>query len=588
MTNIVSLKLLKTVFNSPHANGLTQGSPAHENGLRFVAEVLRWNQDPDFHVGLIGSLLPETYKGNLLPEVPGMTKDGVRKGYHQIGSNLEGGAEQSLGARANSGMGSQEKQSVVAIEAVESIGVELFKDEHGRAYATSPDHGNGSVAIPIDSSQMQTWVNHSYYKKTGRPLSATASKEAVDTLRAKALFEGEKRKVHIRLGMEQGVYYVDRGTSKGSFIRISNGNWTVEDNAPVIFSRPQGFAELPLPDQDDLFEPEELKALLGLDDKNWVLFCGSLIGAFNPQGPYLILLVQGEHGSGKSYLCALVKKVVDPSSIQRSRLPKNEQDLAIQAQHNHVLAFDNASNISPDMSDFLCIVSTGGSFSTRKLYENDELQVFAFVKPLVINGIGDFAYRPDMLDRSIQLNLPAIQPHGRKTEREMNAAVERLLPGFLGYILDCVAYAQQHLSNVEPPRNMRMADAAQFILAAEPAMGVPQGAILQALEATQKEIMAARADNDTLGIALRKLLKRSREGQFQGTVGELFEEIMPDAQDHRMPLPKSPSALSNALRRTAPMLKTIGIIIEFPRRTNRGSIVIIRDANRQSEGNHGF
>ena len=44
-----------------------------------------------------------------------------------------------------------------------------------------------------------------------------------------------------------------------------------------------------------------LKEFLGLDDHNYRLLFAFLINALKPQGPYFILLVEGEQGSGKSF-----------------------------------------------------------------------------------------------------------------------------------------------------------------------------------------------------------------------------------------------------------------------------------------------
>ena len=61
--------------------------------------------------------------------------------------------------------------------------------------------------------------------------------------------------------------------------------------------------------------------------------------------------------------------------------------------------------------------------------------------------------------------------------------------------------------------------------------------------------------------------------KFDGRVGELFEKIMDAAPDQRVGLSRSPSALSNALKRSAPMLAKIGLMIEFGPRSNQGSSV---------------
>ncbi len=57
------------------------------------------------------------------------------------------------------------------------------------------------------------------------------------------------------------------------------------------------------------------------------------------------------------------------------------------------------------MSNALCRLSTGGGLGTRKLYTNNEQQVFNVVRPLVLNGITDLAHRTDLGDHAIILEL---------------------------------------------------------------------------------------------------------------------------------------------------------------------------------------
>jgi len=327
-----------------------------------------------------------------------------------------------------------------------------------------------------------------------------------------------------------------------------------------------------------------MQELLGLDDENFVLFVAFLLMCLNPRGPYMLLLVQSVQGSGKSYLCSVIKMIIDPSVVVKQRIPGTERDLAIQAKDHHLLSYDNASSIKNDMSDAFCTLATGGAFSTRKLYTDDEAQIFKQIRPVAMNGIGDFAYRPDLLERCIQLKLSPIPEYKRKTEREMDARFKELLPGFLGYLYDCAAHGLANLDKVDPPRSIRMADAAHFVVAAEPATGFKQGKFLTALERVRDEIMIDRAVNDSLGLALQKTLDRLPNKEFEGRVGELFDKIAEATADQRIALPKSPSALSNALNRSEPMLAKIGLMIEFGERSNQGRNVrvwLVDNKNRE-------
>jgi len=95
--------------------------------------------------------------------------------------------------------------------------------------------------------------------------------------------------------------------------------------------------------------------------------------------------------------------------------------------------------------------------------------------------------------------------------------------------------------------------------------------------------MIDRAANDSLALALQKVLKGGPSKGFDGRVGELFDKIAKATEDQRIALPRSPSALSNALKRSEPMLAKIGLMIEFGARSNQGSSVRVWLDEKQSQ-----
>ena len=80
-----------------------------------------------------------------------------------------------------------------------------------------------------------------------------------------------------------------------------------------------------------------------LEEKNWVLLLAFLIICLKPTHPYMVLLLSGGHGSGKSKISELVKRIIDPNALEKFRLPKDEHTLAIQAAMARLLVYDNTS-----------------------------------------------------------------------------------------------------------------------------------------------------------------------------------------------------------------------------------------------------
>ena len=112
---------------------------------------------------------------------------------------------------------------------------------------------------------------------------------------------------------------------------------------------------------------------------------------------------------------------------------------------------------------------TGGGFSTRELYSDSDEKIFDYMRPVILNGIGDIVTRPDLLDRCIVLQLQMIPESKRRQESELNRQFEEARPRILGALLDAVVVALRKHASVILQFNPRMADFAAWAVAAEPA-----------------------------------------------------------------------------------------------------------------------
>jgi hypothetical protein len=265
----------------------------------------------------------------------------------------------------------------------------------------------------------------------------------------------------------------------------------------------------------------------------------------------------------------------------RVRLPDKPQDLMIQAKEYRLLSFDNASGMSAEMSDALCSLATGGGYAVRKLYTDADLNVMTYTRPFMINGIGGYANRPDLMERAIPIRLAPMPEGGRKTESELRAEFEQILPGLLGALYNGVAHALREYDNIEPPRHLRMADAARWIRAAEGGLGEEPGAIIDAIAIAQNEFVVERVNDDALVLALRTIIGPLG---FEGHIGDLFVKIIGlDDAKHQRSLPKTPSQLSGQLKRLRPAMAKAGIKVEFIGRDRKGSKVSIKFAEPDDE-----
>jgi hypothetical protein len=132
---------------------------------------------------------------------------------------------------------------------------------------------------------------------------------------------------------------------------------------------------------------------------------------------YPVLAIAGEQGSAKTVLSKLLR-ADRPQRTPVRALPRNERELFIAASNSHVLAFDNLSGLPPWLSDTLCRLTSGGAFSTRRLFTDQDEILFAAARPVILNGIED-VITPDLADRAILLMLAPIAERQRRPEHAL-------------------------------------------------------------------------------------------------------------------------------------------------------------------------
>ncbi len=555
------IQLLKVTIGSEHAVALISGEATHDAGVSLIAVLVAAGATDEEIPTIIEGLLPENYEGNSLKELPEWIRSARDKNFDEP----KDGETNSL------------TQALVTL-ALESE-MTLFNDGDSSAYATLPHLGKG-IAVQVSSSSFSLWLRHFAHIKLERAVSSGPLRDGAATLEAVALFDQPTFPVHVRIaGNSEGIV-VDLGGKDGLKVRIRGDGWRLEPVSDFMFVRGSGFQ--PLPQPQDGGSLSTLQTFFGLDDQNYRLLLAFLINALKPDGPYFILLVEGEQGSGKSFFCEAIKRILDPNAATRLRLPEKPQDLMIQAKEYRLLNFDNASGMGADMSDALCSLATGGGIAVRKLYTDGELYVMTHSRPFVINGIGGYASRPDLMERGIPIRLEPMPEGSRKTEAELMAEFELALPGILGCLYTALAHALNVFDTTEPPRHLRMADAARWIKAASGAIEEDQNALINAIASAQREFVVDRINEDPLVMKLRAL---ARLKTFEGYIGELFAELMDEIGfSLARSLPKSPAHLSNQLKRMRPAMQQAGVLVEFLEKDRKGRRVRVSvDAGESHE-----
>jgi hypothetical protein len=436
----------------------------------------------------------------------------------------------------------------------------LFHTPEGEAYVTV-----GGQTLPIGGKGFRTWIQHQYYKKHGAIVSEKNLKETLQQSTAKALFDGPTLEVHLRYAYHDGKIFINLANDACEQIRVTKDGFRkiLAKDSPIKFKRPAGMLPMPYPSNSPA-TLEELRRFFNVrNTQNLVLLVSWILGAMGPAGPYSVMIFQGEQGTGKSEAARLLKDLIDPFTAPLRTMPATEKDLLIAASRMHVLSFDNLSGVPPWLSDAFCRLATGGGLATRALYTNDSEVVFNARRPLILNGISDIATRHDLADRALTIHLPFIPEEDRMPEQQLAAEWAQAKPAIFRALLDAMCVALARKNQVHIPKLPRMADFAKWVTAAEPALGWPEGAFVQAFEANRMSLVDSALESDLVGSAILALM--SKMAKWSGTPSQLYETLsglLPDFERRSTGWPKGVNILSHRVIRAQAFLRKKNIQVE--------------------------
>jgi energy-coupling factor transporter ATP-binding protein EcfA2 len=435
-----------------------------------------------------------------------------------------------------------------------SIHFELLHDKNGDVYAR--DNLTGEVRR-LGGRQFKDRLIAGFYKQKEVAVRDQSLREALGTLQALGRYNGEPQAVHVRCAAHGGKYYLDLcepGNSRA--IELAAGHWRIVDTPPVLFVRGEAMQPLPTPVKggslarlwDTANVPENLR----------ILVVAWLIDSMRPDTPYPGLELVGEQGSGKSTAAEALRRVIDPSSCNLRGAPKTVEDIFVAAGQNHVVAYENVSHLPGPMQDALCILSTGGGYSKRMLYSNDDEHVINVRRPWMLNGISIAVTQQDAVDRVISVECPVIEE--RQSSSRQWDEFESALPGILGGLLDTASKALGVLPSMKlPPADRpRLVEFALLGMAEARSAGRDSAEFMDKFKELRAETVARTLDASPVAAAVVDMIEADPAGITQPVKAILnrLERYKPTGADA---WPRSPKGLGDALRRAAPALRQMGI-----------------------------
>ena len=325
--------------------------------------------------------------------------------------------------------------------------VELWHDAGRTAYA-SFTVGDHREHWPVRSRDFRMWLSGRFYEETGGAIGGQALEDGIRILEARAVNDGPEYEPFIRVGRHGDKLFLDLCDARWRAVEITATGWSVVEEPPLKFLRSSSMRPLPEPEAGGMIE--ELHGFLNVrSDDDFMLAVACLVAALWERGPYPVLVLNGEHGTGKSVFCRFIRSLVDPSAAPIRAVPKDDRDLVVSASNSWVLAFDNLSGVPAWFADALARLATGSGFATRMLHTDRDEFIFEGSRPIILNGIPSLTDRADLADRAVTIHLAIIPEDARQPEDELFAAFEAKRPVILGALLDGISAALRNLRQGE-------------------------------------------------------------------------------------------------------------------------------------------
>lgn len=460
-------------------------------------------------------------------------------------------------------VGSKSSQANVLLESIfNRKDIVLFHDEQQDGFI-SLDIAGHQEAWSCKSKAIKRWLSSEVYRTQKKAPGSEVIKSVLSVLEGKACFEGSEIRLKNRAAWFNGDLCYDLTNEKWQIIRMNKDDWEVVDNPPIIFKRYSHHKAQVAPTKNGdakLF----LKYVNLVNPEHRLLFLIFLISCFVPDFPHVMLVVFGAQGASKSTLSKLARLIVDPSLIEVASFPHSQKELVQALAHHYFLFFDNVSYISEDQSDTLCKAITGGGHIKRELYSDDDDVIYNFMRCIGVNGINLVTTRPDLLERSLLLELERIEPAERKTEKELYESFKKDLPSILGGIFDTLVKAIRIHPTIKLDSHHRMADWSLWGSAIAEALGHTKEEFLNAYQNNIIRQTEMLLNDNVVATAIITFMEDKEE--WRGTPTQLLKALSEHAMFSNIDTrekywPKGANSLSRKINELNTPLKQMGYLV---------------------------
>lgn len=444
-----------------------------------------------------------------------------------------------------------------ANEVLDHITEEIIIDQYNTTYVALKI-GKYRKLFNLESAEFKKILQAKYHQLTEETINSSSIAEIIQLYSGNAVLSSSKVKMNLRVAGKNDSIYYDLGNSKWEVIKISPDNWEKisSKSSPIYFKRYTHMKEQiePLYESKDEGDPKKILDYLNIENESdeAILLLTYMASLFIPKIVHPVLILLGPHGSAKSTMFRLIQRIVDPTETEILNIPTNTEEYIQKTAHSWVSFYDNVAKVPRNLSDAICRTVTGGSHSKRKLYSDDEDFIYKFKHCVGINGIQFKKLQPDLLDRSIILNMDRITGKIRRSEISLmdNFKADRriIFTGFLNLIADAMQIVDDiDVNKVDLPR---MADFYKWGIAFSKVLGYGQQKFERAFNLNN----AAAPDLISQQKSLVKIIDEYLDDndKWSGTSSELRSELIKFADENDMNsdiIPDSPDWLSRDINK---------------------------------------
>lgn len=437
-----------------------------------------------------------------------------------------------------------------------------------------------------DFSDFLIWGFKSLYSEF---VAAPMFGKHIEECAVEARIAGNKMFEYRRIAFENNNIYYNLNNRDNEIIKIHESGVVVlgQDKLslkdPIFVSSSNMGVQVKPEASDAAALPEILsKYFILASDADLVLLICTIAAWFWPNQPRPILILSGPAGSGKTLASEFIQRILDPSKNRCNSLPNNTRDLASVLANNYLCVFDNISNIKPEVSDVLCQSIDLGAFSARKLYTDGEVHTNAFRNCLIMNGIGNFANRGDLVDRCVKISLQRISTQQREQLSDLRQKFQKDLPIILGAVFDLVKRTLPLVGTIKVGAAPRLADFYCLGGAISKALWGSEQVFFDAFAQNEESKFADMVNDDPFSAAVKQFAEKMGTRTLRLEPTEFFEKLkaqvgIVEYSNAKNNFPQSASALGKRIPRIQPALAAVGIDIAQTKSNGQRHIMLTRN-----------